>query len=276
MPLNKLSTSLLISTYNWPAALELCLKSILLQVQLPDEVIIADDGSASETKELIDKYRDIFPVPLKHVWHPDNGFQLAAIRNKAILASSHEYIIQIDGDLILHPYFIKDHARLATPCKFVSGSRLLLPKAYSEELLAKRKLPAYRDLFIYGNNRLNALRIPILTDLLAPRYKRSNKYYVKGCNMAFWRQDLLEVNGYNEGIVGWGKEDSEIAVRLINKGMNRLFIKFGGVCYHIHHKIACRSRHEINEDILQKTIDSRLVRCEKGIENHILESATIY
>src|SRR5690606_30011404 len=155
--------------------------------------------------------------------------------------------------------------KLATPQKFVSGSRLLLPKACSEALLAKNELPAFTDLFIKGDNRLNAIRIPVLTNLFAPRYKQKDKYYVKGCNMAFWKKDLMEVNGYNESIVGWGKEDSEIAVRLINNGVNRLFIKFGGICYHIHHKIACRERHDQNEDILQKTIDAGIIRCEKGI-----------
>ncbi|MBB6611402.1 glycosyltransferase family 2 protein [Pontibacter sp. Tf4] len=275
MSLNRIRTSLLISTYNWPAALELCLKSILNQVQLPDEVLIADDGSGPETKALIDRYRALLPVPVKHIWHPDNGFQLAAIRNKAIVAAAHEYIIQIDGDLILHPYFVKDHLKLATPNRFVSGSRLLLPQAYSEELLATRELPGYRDLIVRGNNRLNAIRIPVLTGLFAPHYKRSNKYYVKGCNMAFWRQDLLDVNGYNESIVGWGKEDSEIAVRLINKGVHRLFIKFGGICYHIYHKIACKKRHDINEDILQKTIDAGTVRCQNGIDAHFAETVTV-
>lgn len=276
MSLIPIKTTLLISTYNWPAALELCLKSVLKQVQLPDEVVIADDGSATETKVLIEKYKAIFPVPLKHVWHPDTGFQLSEIRNKAILVASHEYIIQIDGDLILHPYFVKDHVRLAAHQHFVSGSRLLLPQAYSDALLAKRQIPPYTDLLLKGDNRLNAIRIPFFTDLMAPYYKRRNKYYVKGCNMAFWRDDLLDVNGYNESITGWGKEDSEIAVRLINKGINRLFIKFGGICYHLHHKIASRDRHDINDDILLKTIESGIIRCDKGIKEHSLQEITVY
>ena len=271
-----LKTSLIISTYNWPSALELCLKSILKQVQLPDEVVIADDGSTEETRAVVKKYKEIFPVPVKHVWHPDNGFQLSAIRNKAILATEHEYIIQIDGDLILHPYFIKDHIRLAAPHKFVSGSRLMIPKAYSDRLLASRELPSYSELLMRGNNRLNALHMPLLTDWFAPRYKSGDKYYVKGCNMAFWRDDLLDVNGYDENFVGWGKEDSEIAARLINKGINRQFIKFGGICYHLHHKVASRERHDINDDMLLKTIETGIIRCAKGLHEHNKEEVTIY
>src|ERR1700712_962551 len=101
--------SLVISTYNWPQALELCLKSVATQKHLPDEVIIADDGSGEETRLLIDKYKKDFPVPLLHLWHEDKGFRKTIILNKAINQSSFEYIIQVDGDVILEKHFISDH-----------------------------------------------------------------------------------------------------------------------------------------------------------------------
>ncbi len=70
MRLNPKST-LIISTYNWHQALELVLLSIKNQVILPSEVIVADDGSAYETKQMIENYQKDFPVPLIHVWHED-------------------------------------------------------------------------------------------------------------------------------------------------------------------------------------------------------------
>src|SRR5687768_10761216 len=96
-----ITTSLIISTYNWPEALNLCLMSIKSQTLLPDEIIIADDGSSGETKVLIENFQRSFEVPILHVWQPDQGFQLSRIRNKAIARATKEYIIQIDGDLIL-------------------------------------------------------------------------------------------------------------------------------------------------------------------------------
>ncbi|NEU08984.1 glycosyltransferase [Flavihumibacter sp. R14] len=263
-----MKTSLIISTYNWPAALELCFKSLLLQTQMPDEIIIADDGSGVETRTLIQKYKTLFPVTVKHVWHADNGFQLALIRNKAILSTLHDYIIQVDGDLILHPDFIADHIRLARPGKFVSGSRLLLPEVFSKKILEDCVIPSFYQLFKKGKNPLNAVRIPILTRLLATIYKTNQPYYVKGCNMAFWRNDLLAVNGYNEAITGWGKEDSELAVRLINNGVERLFIKFGGICYHIFHHIASREQEDLNDKILNETIRNRIVSTPYGINSY--------
>ena len=101
--------SLVTPTYNWPNALELLLLSIKQQTVLPNEVIIADDGSRPETTELIKKFQEDFPVPLFHVWHEDHGNQKPKIMNKAIAQAKFEYIIEIDGDIIMHPNFVEDH-----------------------------------------------------------------------------------------------------------------------------------------------------------------------
>lgn len=97
-----IKTSLLISTYNWCEALNLCLNSVLRQSQQPDEIVIADDGSREDTKLLIADFSKKSPVPIIHVWHEDIGFRKTIILNKAIAKCSSDYIIQIDGDLILH------------------------------------------------------------------------------------------------------------------------------------------------------------------------------
>src|SRR5210317_1038932 len=96
------SCSLVTPTYNWPEALELLFLSIKNQTYLPNEVIIADDGSKENTKLLIQKFQKDFPVPLFHVWHEDNGYQKPSIMNKAIAMAKYDYIIGIDGDIIMH------------------------------------------------------------------------------------------------------------------------------------------------------------------------------
>lgn len=132
--------TLIVSTYNRPDALTLCLESILHQNILPSEVIIGDDGSTEETRKVINRYQKKFPVPLIHVWQEDKGFRLAKARNKCLAKASYEYIIQIDGDLILHRDFVKDHLAFCT-------KRLLYqrrkgqyhPTAYSK-IVSKRPL----------------------------------------------------------------------------------------------------------------------------------------
>ena len=136
----KIKCSLIISTYNWPASLELVLKSVSAQVYLPDEVIIADDGSGNDTKRLIDQLRPGFPVPLIHVWHEDEGFRKTIILNKAIYKSSADYIIQIDGDVILEKHFIGDHLASAEPATFLRGTRALLNETKTREVFQSKNI----------------------------------------------------------------------------------------------------------------------------------------
>ena len=102
-----MKTSLIITTYDWPEALNLVLQSVENQRVLPNEVIIADDGSDERTTKVIEYYKK--KIKLKHVWQKNNGFQKAMILNKSICQASGDYIIQIDGDIILHKKFIQDH-----------------------------------------------------------------------------------------------------------------------------------------------------------------------
>ena len=104
-----MNTSLVVTTYNWPEALELCLLSVLRQSVRPDEVIVADDGSGEPTRARLEELQTTYPLPLRHVWHPDEGFQLSRIRNRALAVARGDYILQVDGDVMLHKHFIQDH-----------------------------------------------------------------------------------------------------------------------------------------------------------------------
>jgi len=268
MVMNNLSVSLIVSTYNWPEALNLCLESICRQTVMPTEVIIADDGSTGETKELIEQYRKTFPVPLIHVWQEDDGFQLSRIRNKAIAAATGDYIIQVDGDLILERHFISDHIIFSKRNSFVSGSRVIMRQELSKRLLktSQTRIPLITKGLI---NVANGLRIPFLSKRLE-NYKNDDVYYLRGCNMAFWRSDLIRVNGYNEAFTGWGREDNEIGLRLINSGVEKRVIKFSGIVFHIYHPEKTRSGLNINDEILKQTALNNLIYCDKGLSQYIL------
>lgn len=263
--------SLLISTYNWPKALDFCLQSVLRQTILPNEILIADDGSGKDTQDLIQKYQDQFPVPLIHIWHEDQGFQLAAIRNKAIARAAYPYIIQIDGDVVLDEHFIEDHLKIAKKGSFIIGSRSLLSKEFTQRSLQQKHLPSLRIFKREKWSNLNRLRNGFFSRLLATRYKvkGKHKYYAKGCNMAYWKDAVLAINGYNENFVGWGSEDVEIAVRLIKSGQKKLFLKLGGVVYHLWHAVFSRNNEVQNKQMLQQAIDTAGYRCEKGIDQYL-------
>lgn len=260
--------SLIVSTYNWTEALNLCLLSIIEQHILPDEVIIADDGSAAQTRDLIQKYQKDFPVPLIHVWQQDEGFQLSKIRNKAIVKASKAYIVQIDGDLILEKNFIEDHLKFAKSGSFVSGTRVNMSSALSAKLIRESSISV--SVFSKGiTNFLNGVKLPFLTRFLAARYKAGNIAYVRGCNMAFWKTDLMKVNGYNEAIVGWGREDSELAIRLANAGVKKRIIKFAAITFHIYHPEIARTHLSVNDGILNQTLKNVIRTCDLGISQYL-------
>ncbi len=268
MQKKKITTSLNISTYNWPEALNLCLLSVKSLKVLPDEVIVADDGSTDSTLQLVEKFQEDFPVPIKYVWQPDEGFQLARIRNKGIAASSGEYIIQIDGDLILHPMFVADHISFSEKGSFVTGSRVMLDEQYSKELIRSGETSVNllnKDV----RNKSNGVRVKVLRNYLAERYRVKDMLFMRGCNMAFWRDDLVMVNGYNEEFTGWGREDNEVAVRLINSGIKKRIIKFGGVVFHIYHPEKSRSGLNKNDDMLQDAITNKKTYCPLGLNQYL-------
>ena len=260
-----MTVSLIISTYNWPRALYLCLDSVMQQTVMPSEILIADDGSGMSTRDVVKHFENISPVPVHHIWHEDRGFRVAAIRNKAIAASRGEYIIHIDGDLILHRNFIQDHMIFAREGCYVSGSRGVITEMLAEKVLSG-EITSLSATTKGVRNSNNAMRIPIMAvlyQLFGPsRSPRS-------CNLAIWRKDLIRVNGYDENFEGWGYEDTELVLRLNNSGVTQRCMKFRGIVFHIYHKEASRDNKSKNEQRYKDSIRCHRTRCEKGLDRHL-------
>ena len=264
--MKNISGALLISTYNWPEALNLLLKSIALQEVMPNEILIADDGSKPATKDLIDSYRDKINAPIKHVWHEDNGFRKTIILNKALAKCTSDYIMQVDGDCILHPKFVKDQKEFAQQGFYLYGTRVHLKIKHVQRILEEEKAT-----FSFFNTvlkkRARRLRIPFLAYKAKPHDSVSPK--LRGCNMSFWRSDILKINGFNESIQGWGRSDSELAIRLHNIGVKAKRIKFMGFVYHLDHIETDKSRVDMNIGVENKTIKDKIVWAENGLDKYL-------
>lgn len=257
------ATSLIIATYNWAEALHCSLLSVIKQKILPTEVIIADDGSDQRTHAVIGKMRESFPVPVIHVWHEDQGFRKSQILNKAVGRSTGKYLIQVDGDVLLHSSFIKDHLTAAEPGTFIRGTRARLTPSKTEKLLHN----AGADLSFYSRgvyNRLNALRLPVLQSLGARKEMSSRS--VRGSNFAYWKDDFLTVNGYNNELNGWGHEDEELAARFINNNIIKKIVKLSAVQYHLHHEELPRANEPYHRQIIETTLLTKVKRCPNGYE----------
>ena len=264
-----MQSSLVIATYNWPQALDLCLKSVMQQSAMPAEIIIADDGSGPETKLVVEKYQKLFSIPVTHLWQKDEGFKLAQIRNKAA-AIAKDYIIQIDGDLILHKNFIKDHLAAATNAKFICGSRVILNKEITGQLIATASNKNHFSFFNKNiSNRFNSLPLKILSNFMNAVKDQNSTTSIRGCNMAYWRKDFIAVNGYNENFVGWGREDSDLVIRFTKYGLKRRFFKWQGIVYHLYHHENDRGNLLQNDQLLEKTKKESSFTCEKGVNQYL-------
>lgn len=258
--------SLVSPTYNWPQALELLLKSIKNQTQLPDEVIIADDGSTAETDALISQFQQDFPIPLIHVKHEDKGNRKPRIMNKAIAKAKYDYIIEIDGDIIMHKHFVKDHLQFAEKGFYLYGSRVNIQKHFLAQLFQKQII--HFNYFSKGiKKRGRTIHLPLLTNFIAPVDERSKK--LRGCNMSFWKSDFIQINGFNENLVGWGIDDSEMIQRLHNIGIKGKRLKFAGIAYHIYHQEQSKSHIQINLEIEEQTKKEKITFIEKGIDQFL-------
>lgn len=261
-----MKTTLLISTYNWPQALELIFESILIQTKLPDEILIADDGSREETKELIQFYSAKFPFTVKHFWQEDKGFRKSKILNIAIANTNADYIIQIDGDCILHEKFIEDHICNSERNLYLYGSRVNILPNYVKSIFEK-KIIKFNLFSKEIKNKTRTLHIPFFSKLQSKHDGISKKF--RGCNVSYWRSDFLAVNGYNEDFEGWGREDSDLVIRMGNLGVKAKRLRYAGILYHIYHKVNSKHNLELNNSIQEKTINQKITRCEKGVEQYL-------
>ncbi len=263
---NPLKISLIISTYNSTGPLELVLKSVLQQSSLPDEVVVADDGSGKETKDLVESYAKIFPVPLVHVWHEDNGYRLSAIKNKAAATATGGYIIFIDGDLVLHPCFVFDYRKNIRPNEILVASRVFLSEAYTKKLFSLKTASIKAWPWNSEKNWLSSRRIPWLHYFIKGSITHKG---ARGGLMGVYKKDYIKVNGFDESFTGWGREDSDLFVRLLNSGVKRKNIKFAAITYHLWHPIISRAKLSQNDSLLEKSINERRTFCEKGINQYI-------
>ncbi|WP_085901520.1 glycosyltransferase [Kiloniella majae] len=266
--------SLIITTYNWPQALGFVLRSLEYQTDKNFEVIIADDGSGPDTKQLIKNFSDTSEITVKHFWHEDDGFRVAAARNGAAALAEGDYFVFIDGDCCLMPSFIASHRKLAEKKWFVAGRRVYLKKRFTAKIFKK----AWRFfnwpsciLFIMGltgqcNRPFQFLSIPQSNKARKKQAKKWEK--VQTCNLGVWKEDFYGVDGFDESYEGHGLEDSDFTVRLIRSGVHRIDADYCSPVLHLFHSrsIPGREGKELkNPEYFQKLLESDRFTAVQGI-----------
>ena len=266
-----MTTALVISTYNSPETLSIIIDAVSKQVQLPNEIIIAEDGNEIETLKVIGFWENKISSKFIHIQQKDSGFRKALILNKAIQLSQSDYIIQIDGDCIPNEYFIYDHIANAENGCYLYGTRVHIKKKYISQLLWSYQNKNIRPIFSFFSpnikKRFRKMRIPFLKYFYKPSGKISHKF--RGCNTSFWKKDFISVNGYDNEFIGWGREDSDLMIRLHNLGIKGKRVKFCAIVYHLDHNQKDEVGFLKNNSIQIDSILNKKIRALNGLSESI-------
>jgi GT2 family glycosyltransferase len=237
-----MQTELIIATYNNPRSLALCLESVRAQKVLPQSIAFADDGSRDETRAVIDGFA-VPGVTVRHVWHPDDGFRKCEILNKAIASSGAEYLIFIDGDVMMHPGFIARHLTCARRGRYMTGSLIRLDQAATDAVTGDmvqrgqvfdrswlRRVGAIDRVSTWLKTSPLPLPVMALLDRLSPV-----RASLCGANASAFRDEIVAVGGYDQRMV-YGAEDKELGARLANNGTRGAHLRYTAPLVHLDHK----------------------------------------
>jgi glycosyltransferase involved in cell wall biosynthesis len=262
--------SVIVTTYNREDALETVLSALSGQTDREFEVVVADDGSRPTTAALIERWKGRLGVPLGHVWQADRGFRAAEIRNRALLAARGDYCVFLDGDCIARADFVATHRRLAEHGWFVTGNRVLLSRELTAAVLHEGALPQTWNLAQWINRRakggVNRLAAVLRLPLGPLRKLRPGQWLgARSCNLAVWRSDLERVDGFDASFRGWGREDSDLLIRLLHSGVRRKDGRFATGVIHLWHEEEDRSQLDANDARLDAVQRSDRVRAQAGM-----------
>lgn len=237
-----MEAELIIATYNNPRSLALCLASVRAQRVLPHSVAFADDGSGEETRRIIEGF--VVPgVRVRHVWHEDVGFRKCEILNKAIASSTAEYLIFIDGDVMIYPGFVARHLECARHGRFMTGSLIRLDQAATDAVTPEmvragavfdrgwlRRVGAIDRIGTWLKTSPWPLPVMALLDRLSPV-----RASLCGANASAYRDEIVAVGGFDQRMV-YGAEDKELGARLANNGTRGAHLRYTAPLVHLEHK----------------------------------------
>ena len=266
------TVSVIISTYNNTEWLEKTLYGFMSQTCKDFDIVIADDGSGKETADLIERFGRETDLKIKHVWHPDNGFQKCLILNKAIMATDAEYLIMTDQDCVPREDYVAGHLKYARKGYFISAGYFKLPMTTSK-LISKDDILSGRAfklkwLFEHGlKKNFKAAKLfrgrlySAILNRVVPVASGWN-----GCNSSCWRDDALAVNGFNTEM-RYGAEDREFGYRLLNLGVKSKLLRYTLITLHLDHARPYKSDEikSANKALCREVAKNRVIKTPHGI-----------
>lgn len=271
-----LPLTVVVCTYNRPEALRAVLAGLRDQSRSDFEVIVADDGSGESTRAVVQRMMPAFQGRLRHAWQEDRGFRVAAARNLAASQARTPYLAFLDGDCIPRTSFVHAYLRMLHPRRLIRGSRVLCDQTLTLRIEAgeagephRWSLVELRALRHQGHvNRLSPLRRGFLDGMrmLASRTRPRNWKLLRGCNFMVPAAAYRAVGGCDETFEGWGFEDSDLCIRLMNHGLSIRRAAADACVLHLWHRENDRRFEGENLARLEATLRSGRTRPARGMQ----------
>jgi glycosyltransferase involved in cell wall biosynthesis len=267
-----MDVSVIVSTYDQPAWLEKVLWGYTKQGFRDFELIIADDGSSEETRDLIGGFARESDFPIRHIWHEDQGYRRSIILNAAILASKGEYLIFSDGDCIPRDDFVGAHVQLREEGAFLSGGSVYLSmgvsKAIQPEDVTSGRFADPKWLREQGQplgrHRLRLVPAGVQAEFLDRVTTTRPTWNLN--NASTWRAPLFAVNGM-EMEMQYGGADRALGSRLENLGLRGQRARFRAVLLHLDHARPYKTKESIqrNKGIRRRIEEGKETRARDGL-----------
>ncbi len=230
--------SVLVTTYNNPRALALVLAGLFRQSIRHFEIIVADDGSGPDTARLIAEWAARSPVPLRHLWHSDEGFRKCIITNRAIMDAEGDYLVFFDGDCVPRGDCLEAHLIAARPDSYLTGGKIPLGAAVADRLTVGDVERGILDgvglwwRHVGKPRRLVASHFPLLREWMNRRVPREPSW--RGENASAFAEHLHKVGGFDERFT-YGYEDADLGHRLQAAGVHGRSIRYTAPVFHLEH-----------------------------------------
>ena len=263
--------AVVISTYNRPKALNLVLQGLSRQKVKARQIVVGDDGSTGETRDIIEGWR-ARGLPVEHCWHEDRGYRKSVIMNQAMRAVNQPLCIFTDGDCVPLEGFVRDHVRYAESGYILAGPRMLASAALTQRLEGGSESCLGRSIFWWLGQRArgNINRLLPLVHLPDGAWRKSapTKWeWVRGCNFSVETKHVWRVGGFEEKLFGGGPDDSDIAVRMINSGVRVKSLRFAAPVLHLWHKEESRVTLEQNLAYLHAALAEKRTKASAGFSD---------
>ncbi len=269
--------SVIIAVYKDIEALNLMINALKKQTYKNFEVIVAEDNNSDEMKQYI---KSINGIDVKHTFQEDLGVRKSRSQNNAILKSSGEYLVFLDGDMIPYTTFLEGHVSLAKDGYVLSGRRVNLDETFTKKFRSGELDPEQLEKHYFSMglplmfNKESRYEQGIYINPNSFIYKtfianRKRNVKLLGCNFSCFKKDMVAINGFDES---YGEsslsDDMDLDWRFKAYGLKFLSCKNVANAFHLYHKKQNNPTSKEKREMFLNNQKNNKYICDFGLSTH--------